>query len=78
MKHLLTDEQEREFLSNIGRVYKNFKTINSGNWTHESAYKMGIIDFCDSLMFVSSEITYNISHLRTEVECLLDKIDNED
>ena len=78
MKHILSEEQEKNFIRRVGIVYKNFKAINSGNWTHESAYKDGIIDFCDSLIFVSSEITYDISHLRTEIECLLDEIDNED
>ena len=78
MKHILSEEQEKNFIRRVGIVYKNFKAINSGNWTHESAYKMGIIDFCDSLIFVSSEITYDISHLRTKVECLFDEIDDED
>ena len=73
MKHILSEEQEKNFIRRVGIVYKNFKAINSGNWTHESAYKEGIIDFCDSLIFVSSEITYDISHLRTEIECLLDE-----
>jgi hypothetical protein len=77
MKHLLNEEQEEAFIRQVGHVYKNFKKINQGNWTHESAYKEGIIDFCDSLIYVSSEITYDISHIRNEVECLLDEIDND-
>ena len=76
MKHLLDEEQEKAFLRRVEVVYRNFKKINTGDWTHESAYKEGIIDFCDSLIFVSSEITYDISHLRNEVESLLDEIDN--
>jgi hypothetical protein len=78
MRHILDEEQEKAFLKRVGVVFRNFKKINSGNWTHEAAYKEGIVDFCDSLIFVSSEITYDISHLRTEVEYLLDEIDNEE
>ena len=77
MKHLLNEEQKQNFISQVGRVYRNFKAINSGNWTHESAYREGIVDFCDSLIFVSSEITYDISTIRSEVESLFDEIDNE-
>jgi len=78
MKHLLTEDQEENFLKRIGDVYRNFKKINGGNWTHESAYKEGIIDFCDSLVFVSSEITYDVCHLRSNVEDIIDEIDSED
>ena len=77
MKHLLNEEQERAFIRRIGVVYRNFKAINSGNWTHESAYREGVVDFCDSLIFVSSEITYDISNIRSEIESLFDEIDNE-
>jgi hypothetical protein len=77
MKHLLNEEQKQNFISQVGRVYRNFKAINSGDWTHESAYREGIVDFCDSLIFVSSEITYDISNIRSEIESLFDEIDNE-
>ena len=77
MKHLLNDEQKQNFIRRVGVVYRNFKAINSGNWTHESAYREGIVDFCDSLIFVSSEITYDISNIRSEIESLFDEIDND-
>ena len=77
MKPLLTDEQTQAFLHQMAVTYRNFKAINSGNWTHECAYKDGIIDFCDSLISASAEITYDISNLRNEVEALLDEIDNK-
>ena len=75
--NILNDEQTQEFIQRVGVVYRNFKKINSGDWKDCEAYKMGIIDFCDSLIFVSSQITYEVSTMRTEVECLLDEIDNE-
>ena len=77
MKHLLNDEQKQNFIRRCGVVYRNFKEINSGNWTHESAYREGIVDFCDSFIFVSSEITYDISNIRSEIESLFDEIDND-
>ena len=78
MRHILTEEQKKAFIRRMGHTYKNFKTINSGNWTHESAYRMGIVDFCDDLISVSREITYDISTLRSEIEYLFDEIDNEE
>lgn len=77
MKHILTDEQKEEFLNRMGVVYRGYKKINSDNWSNETSYREGIIDFCDSLIFVSSEITYEISSLRNEIEYLFDEIDNE-
>ena len=77
MKHLLNEEQKENFIRRVGVVYRNFKAINTGNWTHESAYRTGIVDFCDSLIFVSGEITYDISTIRSEIESLFDEIDNE-
>jgi len=77
MKHILNDEQKDEFLRKIGQTYRNFKAINMGNWTHESAYRQGIVDICDDLIFVSSEITFEVSALRYDIECMFDKIDNE-
>lgn len=78
MSNILTNEQKESLLRRIGVVYKNFKAINRGNWTHESAYKMGIIDFCDSIIFVSSQHTCEVASLRAEVEFLFDEIDNEE
>jgi hypothetical protein len=77
MTRILTAEQKDNFLCKIGQTYRNFKACNRGNWTHESAYRQGIVDFCDDLIYVSSEITYEISILRNEVEEIFDGIDNE-
>lgn len=76
--YILTEEQEKDFIKQMEVLYRNYKNINSGNWTHECSYKEGIIDFCDALIYASSRITYDISHLRSEVEYLLDEIDNEE
>ena len=76
MKHILNEEQEKNFLGRIGKMYRKF--MDEDSYNDMDAYKAGISDFCDALIFVSGEITYDISHLRTEVEYLLDEIDNED
>ena len=77
MNHILDEDEEKDFLSQIKRSYKNYKKINSGNWTNEVSYKEGIVDFCDALISASRNITYDISRLRNEVEALIDEIDNE-
>jgi hypothetical protein len=77
MIHILTEDQKKEFINRVGVVYRNFKHINRGSLQCESAYRMGIVDFCDSLVFVSSEMTYDICSIRAEIEYLFDEIDNE-
>lgn len=77
MNKILTDDEAQEFLKQVGVQYRNFKKINTGNWTHEQAYRMGIVDMCDSLVYASRQVTYEVSHLRAEIEFLLDDIDME-
>lgn len=77
MTHILTEDQQEEFIRRCAVIYRNFKAINHGGLQSEDSYKMGIIDFCDSLVFVSREITNEVSSLRAEIEYLFDEIDNE-
>ena len=80
MAHILNEEQKEIFLRQMGHLYNNFKAINSWHLTEEmeSNYKEGTIDFCDALIYASSQITYDISNLRNEVEELFEKMDNRD
>jgi hypothetical protein len=80
MKHLLTEEQQEMFLRRTMAVYSEFKKdfpMETG------AYKSAMSDFCDNLIFVSSELTYDVSHLRNDIEEALevqdecDEIDSE-
>lgn len=80
MKHILTEEEEESFLRQIGRLYNNFRAIKGLHLTEEmeSDYKEGIIDFCDALIYASSQITYDISSLRNKVEELFEEMDNKE
>jgi hypothetical protein len=75
--HILNEEQEKEFLKRMEVLYEEWK--NNHPWEgNRNSYKEGIVDFCDALIYVSGRITYDISHLRNEVEYLLDEIDNKE
>lgn len=80
MRHFLTDEQHDNLLRRMRVVYNNWKV--TGGWDNSdernSHWKEGIIDFMDSLIFVSSELTYDISSLRNELEKMFEEIDMEE
>jgi len=78
MKHILNDEQKEMFLRRTMSVYSEYKK----DFPHHdmAAYKTAMGDFCDNLIFVSSELTYDLSHLRNDIEDALeiqDEIDSE-
>lgn len=80
MAHILTEELEEIFLRQVGHLYNNFQVIKGFHLTEEnkSDYLMGIIDFCDALIYASDQITYDISSLRNKVEELFEEMDNKD
>ena len=80
MRHLLEPEQQEIFLRQMAHLYNNFKAIKGWALLDEntSDYREGIIDFCDALIYASSEITYDISTLRNEVEELFETMENRD
>jgi aminoglycoside/choline kinase family phosphotransferase len=77
MNHILDEDEQNDFIRQMETLYRNYKHINSGNWTNECSYKEGIVDFCDALIDASSRITYDVSHLRMEVEDMIDRVDSE-
>jgi hypothetical protein len=75
MKHLLTEEQQEIFLRRTMAVYSEFKKdfpMETG------AYKSAMSDLCDSLIYVSSELTYDVSRLRNDIEEALELQDECD
>ena len=76
MKHILTEDQKEDFIRQVAVTYRNFKHVNTGSLQCETTYRMGIVDFCDSLVSVSREITNEICSIRAEIECVFDEVDN--
>lgn len=80
MSKILMEDERKEFMDRMAVVYNNFKSIGGWNNTQEreANWREGIIDLCDSLIYVSSPITYEISTLRSDLEDLFDNMDNEE
>lgn len=78
--HILSEEQTKVFLDRFAVQYRTFKKnhIKSYNKDDVFHYAEGIIDFCDSMIFASSQITYDMSSLRNAVCDLMEEIDIED
>lgn len=74
-RHILNESQKEALLRRMERIYRQFK--KDFDWQDEKHYREGIIDFCDAIIFVSSEHTYEISSLRSDIEELFDEIDYE-
>jgi len=60
--------------------YNDFKVENQWGLTNEMCenYLNGIMDFCDSLIQTNSQIVYDISTLRNEVEEKFADVDLEE
>lgn len=80
MQHILTEEQTKMLYSVMEMKYNDFKAKNGWNLTEEMEqnYREGIIDFCDALIYASSQITYEVSTIRTELEDIFDEMDNKE
>jgi len=76
MKHFLNEIQKEMFLKRMMKIYGIFKKDTI--WTERDAYKTALIDFCDGIIFVSSEMTYDMSQLRNDLEEALDIEDMEE
>lgn len=80
MKHLLNEEQTKNFHAHMMELFEEFKVNNSWGLTEqmEDNYLTGIIDFCDALIFANDALTFDISTLRNEVQENLENVEDED
>lgn len=73
MKHLLTEEQQKNYIRRMGVRYKFFKVRKNADEIR--AYREGVVDLLDSLQGVASELAYDIHSPRDEIEICFDEID---
>lgn len=81
MKHLLNEEEKKNFHLCMVGLFETFKANHGWNLTDqmEEIYLEGIVDFCDSLIFAKDQLTYDISTLRNEVSEYIDtQMEDED